>query len=114
VALGAGERVPADPALTTALLAAAQADGGARSGAIVTTDLFYDEAGVHADPPAHDALAIEMEAATVLRIATLRGLQAGCVLVVSDLLGPARGRIDAETLEAAAERMGRIAAAALA
>ncbi len=112
-ALGAGERVAADPALTEALLAAARADGGAHSGAIVTTDLFYDEAGEHAEPPALDALAIEMEAATVLRVAALRGLQAGCVLVVSDLLGPGRGRIDAETLEAAAERMGRIAAASL-
>lgn len=112
-ALGADERVPADPDLTAALLAAAEADGGARSGPIVTTDLFYDESGAHAEPPANDALAIEMEAAAVLRLATLRELRAGCVLIVTDLLGPARGRIDAETLEAAAERMGRIAAGAL-
>ena len=112
-ALGAAPRVPGDPALTAALLAAAEADGGARSGPVVTTDLFYDEAGGHAEPPAGDALAIEMEAATVLRIATLRGVQAGCVLIVSDLLGPARGRIDADALETAARRVGRIAAAAL-
>jgi DeoD family purine-nucleoside phosphorylase len=112
-ALGAGERVPADPGLTAALAAAADADGGARRGAVVTTDLFYDAEGEHADPPPGDALAIEMEAATVLRLGALRGVPAGCVLAVSDLLGPARGRIDPEALEQAAIRVGRIALAAL-
>jgi len=112
-ALGAGDRAPADPALTAALMAAAARDGGAREGAVVTTDLFYDADGRHASPPPGDALAIEMETATLFRLAALRGVQAGCVLAVSDLLGPARGRIDAEALEAAAQRIGRIAAAAL-
>jgi DeoD family purine-nucleoside phosphorylase len=112
-ALGGGERVAADLALTTRLREAADGDGGARSGAVVTTDLFYDEAGEHADPPPGDALAIEMETATLFQLAALRGVQAGCVLAVTDLLGPARGRIDADALAAAAERVGRIAAAAL-
>jgi DeoD family purine-nucleoside phosphorylase len=113
-ALGARERVAADPELTAALLAAAGRDGGARSGTIVTTDLFYGADGSHGGPDAHGAaLAIEMEAATLLQLAALRGLHAGCVLVVSDLLGPARGRIEAEALEAAAERAGRIAVTAL-
>jgi purine-nucleoside phosphorylase len=112
-ALGAGERAAADPELTAALEAAAAHDGGARTGAVVTTDLFYDADGRHASPPPDDALAIEMETATLFRLAALRGVHAGCVLAVSDLLGPARGRIDAETLEAAAERIGRIATAAL-
>lgn len=115
-ALGGGERVAADPALTKALTEVAARDGGARSGAVVTTDLFYNEAGEHADAepdPACPALAIEMETATLFRLAALRGVQAGCVLAVTDLLGPARGRIEAEALEAAAERVGRIAAAAL-
>ena len=115
-ALGGGERVAADAMLTTALSEAAARDGGARTGAVVTTDLFYDAAGEHADPESAStapALAIEMETATLFRLASLRGVQAGCVLAVSDLLGPARGRIDVEALEAAAERVGRIAAAAL-
>ena len=43
-----------------------------------------------------------METATLFRLAALRGVQAGCVLAVSDLLGPARGRIDPDALEAAA------------
>lgn len=114
-ALGAGERVAADPELTAALAAAAAVDGGARTGAVVTTDLFYAADGSHASPPPPgDGLAIEMETATLFRLAALRGVHAGCVLAVSDLLGPARGRIEADALEAAAERIGRIAAAALA
>jgi DeoD family purine-nucleoside phosphorylase len=117
-ALGAGERAPADAALTAALETAAEREAGrgARAGAVVTTDLFYDADGQHADPepdPAQPALAIEMESATLFRLATLRGVRAGCVLAVSDLLGPARGRIDQETYEVAATRIGRIAAAAL-
>jgi uridine phosphorylase len=112
-ALGAGERVAADAELTDALAAAAAADGGARRGAVLTTDLFYDPAGEHADPPPRDALAIEMETATLFQLGRLRSLPVGCVLVVSDLLGPQRGRIDAESMEAAAIRAGRIAVAAL-
>ncbi|HEU4703164.1 MAG TPA: hypothetical protein VFS37_11845 [Conexibacter sp.] len=119
-ALGAGERVAADAALTAALEAAAERELGqaAASGAVVTTDLFYDPDGNHADPASDPAgpavLAIEMETATLFRLAELRGVEAGCVLAVSDLLGPARGRIDAEAMEAAAQRIGRIGAAALA
>jgi len=114
-ALG-GERVAGDAALTRALEAAAEREGGARGGAVVTTDLFYDKDGGHAEPapdPTHPALAIEMETATLFQLARLRGVQAGCVLAVSDLLGPARGRIGAAAMEAAAERIGRIAATAL-
>jgi purine-nucleoside phosphorylase len=112
-ALGAGERIAADAGLTAALAAAADTDGGARRGAVITTDLFYDVEGRHADPPPGTALAIEMEAATVLRLGQLRGTPAACVLIVSDLLGPQRGRIEPEAMEAAAVRVGRIAVAAL-
>jgi DeoD family purine-nucleoside phosphorylase len=115
-ALGAGERVAADPALTDALEGAARAGGGGavQRGAILTTDLFYARDGAHARPVADGALAIEMEAATLFQLGVLRGLRAGCVLIVTDLLaGPAPERISAEALVAAAERVGRIAAAAL-
>jgi len=117
-ALGAGERVAGDPELTAALVAAAERAGGARRGVVITTDLFYDPDGNHADPgssPASEpALAIEMETATLFQLAARRGVEAGCVLAVSDLLGPARGRIAIAAMEAAAERIGRIAIAALA
>ena len=122
-ALGGGERVAADAGLTAELEAAAERELGrtAPSGAVVTTDLFYDPDGNHADPGADgdrpgsgdEVLAIEMETATLFRLAELRGVQAGCVLAVSDLLGPARGRIDPEAMEQAAQRIGRIAAGAL-
>ncbi|MBB4662638.1 purine-nucleoside phosphorylase [Conexibacter arvalis] len=115
-ALGAGARVAADGALTAALAAAADAKGGARRGAVLTTDLFYDPAGAHADPSAETAeaaLAIEMETATLFQLGALRGVQTACALVVSDLLGARRGRIDADAMEAAAIRLGRIAVTAL-
>jgi DeoD family purine-nucleoside phosphorylase len=113
-ALGAGARVEADPELTGALAAAAERFGGARRGDVVTTDLFYDARGDHAVPAAEQAIAIEMETATLLRLGALRGFQAACVLIVSDLLsGPERERIDQTTLTEAAERVGKIAAAAL-
>ena len=123
-ALGGGERVAADAGLTAELEGAAERELGraASSGAVVTTDLFYDPDGNHADPGADggrhgssgdEVLAIEMETATLFRLAELRGVRAGCVLAVSDLLGPARGRIDPEAMEQAAQRIGRIAAGAL-
>src|SRR5262249_27279909 len=60
-ALEAGERALADPGLTDALRSAAPT--GARCGAIVSVDLFYEENPRLPDTAA-DALAIEMEAAT--------------------------------------------------
>ncbi|MDW5598035.1 hypothetical protein VSS74_27010 [Conexibacter stalactiti] len=132
-ALGAGELVAGDAGLTAALVAAAangaaEGDGASgaaaeapgaddrapvRQGAVLTTDLFYDPAGEHADPPPRDALAIEMETATLFQLGALRDVATGCVLVVSDLLGPQRGRIEQEAMEAAAIAAGKIAMTAL-
>ncbi|MCW2952691.1 MAG: hypothetical protein JWQ48_1861 [Conexibacter sp.] len=125
-ALGAehGSRVAADAALTAALAAAADADGGAHRGAVVSTDLFY---GAPTAGEAGDALAIELESATLFRLAELRRVTAGCVLIVSDVGvaarprdaggdgggGGAQRRIDDEALATAARRTGRIAVAAL-
>src|SRR4051812_30639364 len=82
-ALGAGERVPADQALTEALLADAP---GARDGAVVSVDLFYDKGGpvASAGAAAAGALAVEMEAATLFAIGRAAGVPVGCALVVSD------------------------------
>lgn len=112
-ALGAGERVFADPALCGALVAG----GTGRVGLIATSDVFYD------DDPARSAawrdvgaLAVEMEAAALFRVGELRGVAVGCVLAVSDLLAPGGGRerIGEAALAEAGERIGRIAADALA
>jgi DeoD family purine-nucleoside phosphorylase len=84
-------------------------------GPIVSSDVFYDP-----DPERHvrwssrGALAVEMEAATLFTICALRGVQAGCLLVVSDeLMNGERSRIGDEALEAAVERMTRLGLAAL-
>jgi len=110
-ALGAGERVAADAGLTLALAAAAP---GARGGAVASVDLFYD-GGFSSRAAGHRALAVEMEAATLFALGASAGVPVGCVLAVSDMLGPdgERVRIDDGSLVAAAERMGAAAVAAL-
>ena len=113
-ALGAGERVAADPGLVAALRAAA--GPGARAGIVATSDVFYErEVERSLKWAAAGALAVEMEAAALLRVGELRGVAVACLLAVSDTFdaGGARRRIDAEGLTAAGERLGRIAAAAL-
>jgi DeoD family purine-nucleoside phosphorylase len=116
--LGADERAPADRDLSDALCAAAPA---AAVGAVVSTDLFYvgdapdGDAARDADWRRGGALAVEMEAATLFALAARRGIAAGCVLAVSDLLRDGvHVRIADPELQRAAERIGAIAVAALA
>lgn len=112
-ALGAGERVGADPALVRALAGAAGDE--ARSGPVVSSDLFYDPDPARASAWADaGALAIEMETATLLRVAERRGIRAACVLAVTDVLEGGRRRLDDEGILAAGVRVGQIAAAGLA
>jgi uridine phosphorylase len=114
-ALGAGERVAADPALVAALRAAAGPD--TRAGTVVTSDVFYERdpgrAGAWAG---QGALAVEMEAAALMRVGELRGIAVACLLAVTDTFDAAgeRHRIDADGLVAVSERLGHVAAAALA
>jgi uridine phosphorylase len=112
-ALGAGERVAADRGLAAALRSAA--GDAARVGLIASSDLFYerDRARVpgwaHTPPHPH-----QKDPPTLLRVAELRGVRAGCVLAVSDVFEDgARRRIDADALASTAERIGLVAAAAL-
>jgi uridine phosphorylase len=118
VALGAGERVAADPGLAHALREAA----GARHGTVATVDLFYDDRpGEASGWRSRGAIAVEMEAATLFRLADLRGVRAACVLAVSDRLdlggeGVAARRaerLDHEAIEAAGAQLGEVAAAGL-
>ena len=111
-ALGAGGRVGADPRLTAALRSAG--DGVVRAGTVASTDLFYDgrddqELRWRAD----GAAAVEMETATLYTLAARRGVQAAAVLVVSDLLLPARRRIETEALREAEHRVGELALRAI-
>ena len=107
-ALGCGERAEADPQLTTALERVA-----GPAVVIASADLFYDP-----DPQrargwaAAGAVAVEMEAAVLFTVARLRGVAAGCLVTVSDLVG-AGDRIGDDDLHAAELRMGEAALAAI-
>ncbi len=114
-ALGAGERLEADPELLAALRDAAGPD--VRTGTVVTSDVFYERDPGRAGAWARrGALAIEMEAAALMRVGELRGVAVACLLAVTDTFGAAgeRHRIDADGLVAVSERLGHVAAAALA
>jgi uridine phosphorylase len=109
-ALGAGERVAGDSLLTRALIDAAPA---AHAGPVVSVDLFYDDARERRHTA--DAIAIEMETATLFAVGARAGIQVACVLAVSDTFSVdgLRTRIDDRALLAAAESMGEAALVAL-
>jgi uridine phosphorylase len=107
-ALGAGERVAPDAALTGRL-------AGERDAVAVTTDLFYDpDLERQRRWVAAGALVVEMECAAVFAVAAARERAAAGLLLVTDIVLPARERITPEALRAGEERLGRAAVAALA
>ena len=117
-ALGAQERVRADATLSDSLARAA----GAPAATVASADLFYDDRpGVAAGWLERGATAVEMEASTLLRLAELRGVRAGCLLAVTDLLEPGSAeragrhveRLGREEIEAVGLRLGEAALAAL-
>jgi DeoD family purine-nucleoside phosphorylase len=111
-ALGATARVTPDPELLAALTETAGEH--TRAGAVVSTDLFYDgpddEQRVWI---AAGASAVEMETATLFALARRRGLKAGALLLVSDLLMEERRRIPVDQLPEAEHRLGEAAVRAL-
>ena len=83
-----------------------------RVGPIVSSDRFYNpDSGRHNRWSQRGLLAVEMEAAVLFTIAALRGVQAGCLLTVSDFVvdGEAVARISDEELHAAVDRMTGLA-----
>lgn len=108
-ALGGEETVSADPLLTRALAGHLPA---ASVGTVVSVDLFYEDG-----PPGagREALAVEMEAATLFAVGRAAEAAVACVLAVSDTFDASGGRErigDRELLEAA-ELMGAAAIATL-
>jgi uridine phosphorylase len=109
-ALGADAQLAPDPELLARLVAA-----GARPATIVSSDLFYDPR----DEPAagwveRGAVAVEMEAATLLQVAARRGVSAACVLGVSDVpSSEGSRRMDPDELEQLGVRVGEAGYAAL-
>ena len=82
-ALGADGAIEPDPGLLARLV-----DAGARPATVATSDLFYDpREDATAEWAGRGAVAVEMEAATVLQVAARRGVAAACVLGVSDAPG---------------------------
>jgi DeoD family purine-nucleoside phosphorylase len=115
-ALGAGHRVPASPGLLAAVSAAADQGDEAHavhSGAIVSTDVFYDRRGLEREWSDAGALAVEMETATLFALAAALNFEAAALLVVSDLVLPERVRIRSDDLRGAEQRMGQTALRAL-
>ncbi len=80
-------------------------------GPIASSDTFYDP-----DPERHQrwaqrgVLAVEMEAAVLFTIAALRNVQAGCLLVISDIIHDGSfARIDDDSLRASVDQMTELA-----
>jgi purine-nucleoside phosphorylase len=80
-------------------------------GPIVSSDLFYNpNEGQYERWSKRGVLAVEMEASALFTIGALRGVEAGCLLTVSDIV--VEGvftRITDEELRAAVDRMTKIA-----
>lgn len=104
-------RVPASRTVTDALRAAA-AQLNAADGPVVSSDLFYDSDDRVPAWLASGALAVEMEAATIFAVAAKRGVEAGCALLVSDIIAD-KQRIEPEALYAAELELGRVAISSL-
>jgi uridine phosphorylase len=82
---------------------------------VVSTDLFYDDRdGIEDQWIASGAQAVEMEAAALYALAAKRRFDAAAILIVSDLVRPARSRIGPEALREAEQRLGAAALQALA
>ncbi|HTZ86560.1 MAG TPA: hypothetical protein VMB05_07815 [Solirubrobacteraceae bacterium] len=111
---GLPSRVTGDGALSDAL---ARNAPSAADGTVVSVDLFYETQGTpRAADHAEDALAVEMEAATLFALGHAESVPVACVLAVTDTFDArgARTRIAHERLPEVAERLGTVALAALA
>jgi DeoD family purine-nucleoside phosphorylase len=85
------------------------------NGPIVSSDLFYNpNEGQYERWSKRGVLAVEMEAAALFTVGALRGVQAGCLLTVSDIIvGGEMKRISDDDLKAAVDRMTRVALGAV-
>jgi purine-nucleoside phosphorylase len=87
-ALGANGALEPDPTLLARLV-----EAGARPATVATSDLFYDpREETTAAWVERGAVAVEMEAATILQVAARREVAAACVLGVSDVATSSEAR----------------------
>ena len=82
-----------------------------RVGPIVSSDIFYQpDAGLAARWSDRGILAVEMEAAVLFTLGALRKIQAGCMLLVSDVVVDGEFvRITDEEMRAAVDQMTELA-----
>jgi len=82
-------------------------------GPIVSSDVFYNpDEGQYERWSKRGVLAVEMEASALFTVGALRGVQAGCLLTVSDIVVEGEfKRITDDELRAAVDRMTRVALA---
>ncbi len=80
-------------------------------GSIVSSDLFYNpDEGQYERWSKRGVLAVEMEAAALFTVGAIRGVEAGCLLTVSDIVVEGEfTRISDDELRAAVDRMTRVA-----
>ena len=97
--------------LHEAVHVARRSDTKIHVGPIVSSDLFYNpDGGQYQRWSSRGVLAVEMEAAALFTVAAIRGVEAGCLLTVSDIVVEGEfKRISDEELKAAVDRMTRIA-----
>jgi DeoD family purine-nucleoside phosphorylase len=79
-------------------------------GPIVSSDLFYNpDGGQYERWSKRGVLAVEMEASALFTVGALRGVQAGCLLTVSDIVVEGEfKRISDDELRAAVDRMTQV------
>src|SRR4029079_50245 len=84
-----------------------------RVGPIVSSDVFYNpDGGQYERWSRRGVLAVEMEAAVLFTLGALRGVHAGALLTVSDVVVEGEfKRISDDELRAAVDRMTRVALA---
>ncbi|MFY9265927.1 MAG: hypothetical protein WAO61_10980 [Solirubrobacterales bacterium] len=117
MALGTGERAPADDELATLLVEQATAGGFAtRRVPSATVDLFYDPGGDarHQRLRAAGARTIEMEASAVFGVGARRGVRSACLLAVTDeLWRGGRQRLTHDRITELGDALGRIGVRAI-
>jgi purine-nucleoside phosphorylase len=81
-----------------------------RVGPIVSSDIFYNPTGHRRRWSERGILAVEMEAAMLFTLGALRKIQAGCMLIVSDVVVEGEFiRITDEEMRAAVDQMTELA-----
>ena len=99
------------PVIHGAVHAAKELGQDVHVGPIVSSDLFYNpNEGQYERWSKRGVLAVEMEASALFTVAAIRGVEAGCLLTVSDIV--VEGvftRISDEELRASVDRMTKIA-----